>query len=300
MNKRIIALGLVTIGLIGFGLIGLDLIGSSTQAAPDRTGWPKELTFGVIPAEASQEISTRFKPLVDHLERKLGIKVKSYLGADYAAVVVGMQSGTVDLAYLGPLSYVLAARQSGAQAFARENTLKTGAGYSGVIVSKANGGVKTLAEARGKNFAFVDPQSASGYLLPMVYFAQELKLKPEAFFKNVKFGGSHEANIEAVIEGEIDVAATNDREIEVAIRDGEIKSARDLNVLWRSQPIPTAPLAYRRELPASLKAALRDAVLGFQDKKALERIGLKGFMPATDAEYEPIRKLEAIKKSLAQ
>ena len=65
MNKRIIALGLVTIGLIGFGLIGLDLIGSSTQAAPDRTGWPKELTFGVIPAEASQEISTRFKPLVN-------------------------------------------------------------------------------------------------------------------------------------------------------------------------------------------------------------------------------------------
>ncbi len=300
MNKRIIALGLVTIGLIGSGLIGLDLIGSSTQAAPDRTGWPKELTFGVIPAEASQEISTRFKPLVDHLERKLGIKVKSYLGADYAAVVVGMQSGTVDLAYLGPLSYVLAARQSGAQAFARENTLKTGAGYSSVIVSKASSQIKKLEDARGKSFAFVDPQSASGYLLPMIHFLQDKKFKPEQFFKNVKFGGSHEANIEAVIEGEIDVAATNDREIEIAIRDGEIKSARDLNVLWKSPPIPTAPLAYRKELPASLKAALREAVLGFADKKALERIGLKGFMPATDAEYEPIRKLEALKKSLAQ
>jgi phosphonate transport system substrate-binding protein len=286
--------------LLGFGLGVIGLLGLSSQAAPGRTGWPKELSFGVIPAEASQEISARFKPLVDHLERKLGLKVKAYLGADYAAVVVGLQSGKVDFAYLGPLSYVTAARQGGAEAFAREDTLKTGAGYSGVIVSKASSKIKKLEDARGKSFAFVDPQSASGYLLPMIHFLQDKKFKPEQFFKNVKFGGSHEANIEAVIDGDIDVAATNDREIEIAIKDGEIKSASDLNVLWKSQPIPTAPLAYRKELPASLKTALREAVLGFQDKKALERIGLKGFMPATDAEYEPIRKLEAIKKSLAQ
>lgn len=264
----------------------------------DRTGWPKELEFGVIPAEASQEMVARFAPLVKHLETKLGLKIKTYLGADYAAVVVGMKGGKVDLAYLGPLSYVTAARESGAQAFAKENTIKSGTGNSGVIVSRADSKIKTTADAKGKTFAFVDPNSASGYLLPMIYFTQTLQVRPEAYFRAVRFGGSHEANIESVIEGEIDVVATDEREIEVALRDGEIKSAKDLNVLWKSDPIPTAPLVYRKELPASLKAAIRDAVLSFKDTKALERIGLKGFVAATDRDYDPIRNLEEFKRSL--
>ena len=91
------------------------------------------------------------------------------------------------------------------------------------------------------------------------------------------------------------VAATNDREIDVAIRDGEIKNIKALNILWTSQTIPTFPLAYRKDLPQSLQKALREAVLSFNDKKALTRIGLKSFAPATDDEYDPIRKLEQAK-----
>ena len=96
------------------------------------------------------------------------------------------------------------------------------------------------------------------------------------------------------------MAATNDREIEIAIRDGEIKSIKDLNILWKSEPIPTAPLAYRKDLPESLKAALKQAVLEFKDKAALEKLGIKNFAAATDGEYDPIRKLEAFKSTLGK
>jgi phosphonate transport system substrate-binding protein len=68
--------------------------------------------------------------------------------------------------------------------------------------------------------------------------------------------------------------------------------------LWKSDMIPTLPIAYRKELPQTLQKALREAVLAFNNKKALERIGLKGFASATDAQYNPIRKLEEAKKSL--
>ncbi len=286
------------LGLIAaVGIVSLAA-SSFSRAAPDRTGWPAQLSFGLIPLEQSTETATRFDPFVKYLESKLGLKIRAYYGADYAAIIVGLGARSVDMAYLGPLAYVKAARQSGAQPFARENTLKTGLGYSGVIVSRADGKIKTLADAKGKSFAFVDPNSASGYLLPMVHFYQDLKINPQTYFKNVSFLGSHEASIEAVIEGEVQVAATNNREIEIAIRDGEIKSAGDLNILWKSKPIPTSPLVYRKELPESLKAALREATLSFNNKPALERLGIKGFVPARDAEYDPIRKLEAFKLAL--
>jgi phosphonate transport system substrate-binding protein len=280
--------------------IGLGLFSLSSLAQNDRAGWAKELSFGIIPLEATKESSTRFDPFAKYLERRLGIKIKSYYGADYAAIIVGLESGSVDMAYLGPLSYVIASRRAGAQAFARENTIKTGLGYSSLIVSRADSKIRTLGQAKGKTFAFVDPNSASGYLLPMVHFLKDLNIKPETYFKHVTYSGSHEASIEAVIEGEVSVAATNDREIEIAIRDGEIKSIKDLNILWKSAPIPTAPLAYRKDLPESLKAALKQAVLEFKDKTALEKLGIKNFAAATDSEYNPIRKLEEFKKTLSK
>ncbi len=268
------------------------------EAAQDRTGWPQQLEFGIIPTEKSSELAARFKPLIAHLETELGLKIKAYYGADYATVTAGMKAGTVDIGYLGPLSYVLAAREANAQAFAKEDTLKSGTGNAGVIVARRDSGIKTLADAKGKTFAFVDPQSATGYLLPMIHLTQVMKLKPQSYFKTVTFGGSHEANIESVVEGQIQTAATDERELEVAVRDGEIRGLQDLNILWKSERVPTSPLAYRRDLPASLKVALQKAVLSFKDKKALDRIGLKGFVAATDADYNVIRKLEAFKKSV--
>ena len=295
---------------LGLGLIAASLIfvsqaapnntaiANSLSSVPDRTGWASTLTFGIIPAEASLDPRERFEPLIDHLEKKLGLKIKPYFGPDYLAVIVGMASQKLDFAYMGPLAYVRAAERGGAVAFARENTIKTGLGCHSIIVSRADSGIKTLGDAKGKSFAFVDPESASGYLLPWLYLVRDLKIKPEAYFKTLSFGGSHEANIESVIEGKVQVAATNDREIDVAIRDGEIKNIKALNILWTSQTIPTFPLAYRKDLPQSLQKALREAVLSFNDKKALTRIGLKSFAPATDDEYDPIRKLEQAKKSL--
>ncbi len=296
-EKRFVVSGLIVLALSSI-LIAHDSRATALQSAPDRTGWASTLTFGIIPAEASLESRKRFQPLIDHLEQKLGLKIKPYFGPDYVAVIVGMASQKLDFAYMGPLAYVQAARRGGAVAFAKENTIKTGLGYHSLIVSRADSGIKTLSDAKGKSFAFVDPESASGYLLPWLHLVRDLKIKPETYFKNISFGGSHEANIESVIEGEVQVAATNDREIDVAIRDGEIKNIKALNILWTSQTIPTFPLAYRRDLPPSLQKALREAVLSFDNKKALERIGLKSFAPATDAEYDPIRKLEEAKESL--
>jgi phosphonate transport system substrate-binding protein len=261
--------------------------------AQDKTGWPKELNFGVIPVENLEETEARFKPLSEHLEQSLGIPVNFTIGADFAAVVVAMQFGNLDLAYLSPSAYIQAAKQAGAEAFAREDTLKTGSGFHSIIVAKAGSGIETIDDAKGKSLAFVDPNSTSGYYAPLEYFL-ETNIQPETYFSDVVFSGSHESSIEGVIEGMYDVAVTSDQEIDIAILDKEISSWDDIKILWQSELIPSSPLAYRSDLPESLKTALQEAVLSFSDEEALQEARLKGFVATTDKDYDPVRELETL------
>ena len=280
-------------------LIGLILsLSASAQNSPSRAGWPTELRFGVIPLEVSKETKARFAPLVKHLEKTLKMPVKLSIGADYAAVITAMQFGKLELAYFGPGAYVLAADRGIAQAFAMENTLESGTGDFSYIVTKASSKIRTLQDATKASFAFVDPNSTSGYLLPMRHFYVDLKLEPQKFFSQVVFSGSHEASIEGLVEGTFDVAVTSGHEVGVAIRDKEIRGWQDLRVLWKSAAIPTAPLAYRQDLPQSFKTALRDAIVNFKDPSALKVMQLKGFASAQDIDYSGVRELTQFQKTL--
>lgn len=279
-------------------LLSLGLLGSVLAQGEDRAGWPKVINFGLIPTEGSADITARFQPLFDHIEKTLGVQVKPFVGADYAAVIVAMGSGKVDVAYFGPASYVQAAERSGAVAFAKENAVKSGLGYHSVIISKANSGIKTLADAKGKDFAFTDPNSTSGYLVPISHFLQDMKVKPEDYFGRVTFSGSHEANILGVANGRIPVAATNDLDLARAVEKGAVKNLNEFNVLWTSDLIPASPLAYRKSLPESFKTALQSAVLNFKDPRGLAQLELKGYAPAKDSDYDGVRKLEEVKKQL--
>ncbi|MER3461779.1 MAG: phosphonate ABC transporter substrate-binding protein [Armatimonadota bacterium] len=278
-------------------ILALAVLSSFTPAqAAFRVGWPKELNFGVVPVESAREAEARYRPLAAHLQKVLGIPVKLAVGADYAAVVVAMQFRKLDMAYLSPSAYLEAARRARAEAFACEIIPGVGRGTHSVIVSRAQSGIRTLAHAKGQTFAFVDPQSTTGYLLPRIYFAHQA-VEPDQYFKQVVFSGSHEASIEGVVQGRYAVAATSDQEVEVAIADHEIRGWSDLNVLWKSPILPTSPLAYRRDLPDSLKTAIREAVLSFKDEGALAAMRLKGFALVEDKDYNVVRDLEELHRA---
>jgi phosphonate transport system substrate-binding protein len=268
---------------------------SSTALAQDRAGWPKTLTFGIIPTEGSAATLARWQPFFDYLGKTLGLEVKPQVGADYTAVIIAMQNKQLDVAYFGPKSYVTAVEQAGAEAMVKDNTVKGGLGYHSIIISKATSPIKTLEQAKGKNFAFVDPQSTSGYLVPLTHFVYTLKTKPDAYFSKVIFAGSHENAILAVLNGTVDVAATNDADLANAIDKGAVK-ASDFNVLYTSATIPNGPTAVRGDLPASLKTAIKTAMLNFKDPKGLDALNLKGWVSASDKDYDPIRQANAVQK----
>jgi phosphonate transport system substrate-binding protein len=257
--------------------------------AQDRTGWPEEINFSTVPTENAQDTTNRFEPFVAYLGETLGIKVNFIPQADYAAVIVAMQSGNLDIGYFGPNSYVDAVKQANAEAFAREESIESGLGYHSLIISKADSGITTMEEAQGKSFAFVDPESTSGYKVPLIHFCKEMGVNPTDYFANVAFAGKHESVILGVANGSIEIGATNDLSISSAIDKGAIKGMEEYNVLWESELIPASPIAYRGDLPDTLKTAIKDAFLNYNDEEFFASLGLVRWVGASDSDYDAFR-----------
>lgn len=275
----------------------LGLVASLTAATPS---WPDTVRFGVIPVEGGATISDRFEPLVSHLEAKLGLEVELFTATDYAGIITAMANKHIEMAYFGPKSYTEAADRAGAQAVAMENDVNGNPGYYGVIITRADSGITTLAQAKGKVFSFTDPNSTSGYLVPNVLFYRDLNVKPDEYFSQVKFSGSHNASILAVKNGDIEVAATNNIDIDRAVETGQIKGD-EFNTVWTSELIPGSPYCVRSDLPESLKVAIAGSLFAFNsNKEGLEKLQISRFTYTNDSVYDVIRYLKRLKSQLAK
>lgn len=257
--------------------------------------WPDKLVFAVIPVASSREMTESYKPLVKYLEKKLGIKIDFKVAEDYAAVITGMRFKHVDLAYLGPKSYCEAAKRANAEAIAIEIGEDGTPGYYGYIITKKGSGLKTLNDIKGHTWAFTDPHSTSGTLVPTVFFAKK-GIDPQRYFSKVIYSGSHEASILAVKNGKVDAASTNNLDFQRGL--GTHWSEEDFNIIWKSDLIPGSPIAVRKDLPDSLKLALKGAFISFDDQKGLKMLKLKGYAPAKDEMYNNIRELIKFKQQL--
>lgn len=273
----------------------LCLPAGSLAASAD---WPKHLNLGLIPTESSDNISERFDNLRQYLETKLGLDIKIQVATDYAGVITAMQFKHVDVAYFGPKSYVEAADRAGAEALVMEVLEDGTKGYHGVIITKKGSPITNMEQAKGKVWAFTDPNSTSGTLVPTVYFVKTLKIDPEKYFSKVIYSGSHESSILSVKAGKVDIASTND--LDLARGNGKAwQTDKDFQIVWTSDLIPGSPMACRKDLPDSLKKALKDAFLSYDDKDGLKKLKLQGYADVDDKTYNPIREQIEVKKQLA-
>ena len=270
----------------------------ATFANANPAHWPKKVRIGLIPTEGGADIITRFKPLIDHLQSVLGIEVEGKSASDYAGIITAMTHKHIEFAYFGPKSYTDAANKANAEAVALEMGESGQKGYYGIIISKKGSGIKTLEQAKGRVFAFNDPNSTSGYLVPMVLFKRDLKVDPEKYFSHVKWSGSHGASILGVKHGTIEVASTNDIDLRRMAEKGQV-SLDEFNIIWKSKLIPGSPMCVRGDLPESLKAAFCGALMMFNsDKMGLQKLQIGGYAPCDDSVYDVIRYLKKLKSEL--
>ena len=248
----------------------------------------KELRVGLIPSEDAQAMMRASQQVMEQLAAKTGLKVRPFVANDYNGVIEAMRSGKLDVAYLGPFSYVLASQLANAEAFAIPVSKKAGkSSYQSIIISRKDKGPDSVAKLQGKTFAFVDPSSASGHLFPKAGLKGE-GVDTDKYFSRVIFSGSHDASILAVANGKVEAASVADPIFQNAIAKGLVKG-EDFQVIWRSQEIPESPMAWRKDLDAGTKQKVAAALAEIKGLPWGDRGELNGFAATNDQAYDVVR-----------
>ena len=262
-------------------------VAASALAAAASAPAADVLNVGLVPAEDPRVMVQENQALLDHLQRTLHMEVKPFVATDYNGVIEALRAKKLDIALLGPFSYVLAASVAQVDAFALPETDRQGPTYRSVIVARKDHGIRTLQDLKGRTFAFVDPSSTSGHLFPKAALI-DAGYDPDTYFSHVIFSGGHDASAIAVQNGKVDAAAVAELLLEAAIDRGVVRR-EDVVVVWRSNPIPGAPFAYRKDLPADLKARIRASFAEIHDMPWGGRTVIKRWLPTDDAAYDVVR-----------
>jgi phosphonate transport system substrate-binding protein len=268
-------------------LILLILLSSGLATATTR------LHLVLTPSQKPTDLLAAGEDFGKALGQLVGVPVRVTVASDYAAVIEALRNRTADLAFVHPAGYVLASREAKAMIVAR-NLWHGKSTFSSRIFVRKESGFKTLEDLRGKTMAFVDPASSSGYIYPMVMLMQRGLVKgrdPKTFFREVVFSGSHDASMQALLNGHVDAIATFDLAHEQYLKD---QAQRDkLTWVAETPQIPEAGIAARDGLDPAMVNRVRAALLkirGPEYATLLKRLyDISGFEPAEDKDYDPVR-----------
>ena len=216
------------------------------------------LRVSAIPDEAPTELQRKFKPLGDYLKKETGLDVQFTPVTDYAAVVEGLASNKIDFAWLGGFTFVQAKiRTSGGAVpiVQRAEDEK----FTSKFIVPIDSPAKTLADLKGKNFAFGSPSSTSGHLMPR-YFLLQAGINPETDFKAVAFSGAHDATVAFVAAGRAEAGVLNASVMDKLVETANPNAAK-VRVLMTTPPYYDYNWTARPGLDPALARKIADAFL---------------------------------------
>jgi phosphonate transport system substrate-binding protein len=299
INRRALLAGLTVVAAAGASRL--------TSAQSWRGQYP-ELVYAVVPAENATGVTDRYTPFVDYLGRELGTKVTLRVANDYAAVIEGQRAGNIHIGYYGPASFSRA-RLTGVptDAFVIDVNSDGSKGYYSVFYVLAKSPYQKIEDLKGKNLGLVDPNSTSGYNMPL-YTLDKHGISPDTFFAKTQVTGSHENAVLALAQGTVDVAANwwnadDDSNLTRMLNKGMLKNPdgspmkkEDFRIILKSELIINSPTAMLSGLPEELKSAIRTTYLeaAAKDNAAFARLSdgkNQPFQPIDNAAYDDTIKL---------
>lgn len=266
-------------------LASMALIGQAAHAAPNPD--PDTLKIALLPDESASTVIKNNRPLKTYLEKELGKKVELIVTTDYSSMIEAMRHGRLDLAYFGPLSYVLAKQKSEIEPFAAL-VQKGSATYQSVLVANTAAGITKIADIANKNVAYGDKASTSSHLIPKSILA-EGGLKAGDNYQE-HFVGAHDAVAMAVQNGHAQAGGLSKPIFESLVQRGVIDGNK-VKVLAESKPFPQYPWTMRSNLKPELKEKIRAAFTGLKDPAVLKPFKADGFAPISDKDYDVVREL---------
>jgi phosphonate transport system substrate-binding protein len=265
----------------------------------------REINFGIISTESTQNLRQDWGPILADMERKTGFKVNAFFAPDYAGIIEAMRFNKVQVAWYGNRAAIEAVDRAGGEVFAQMVNADGSQGYTSHLIVHKDSNLRTLDDvlknAKSLSFGNGDPQSTSGFLVPGYYVFAVNKVDPRTAFK-VSRGANHETNALAVANKQVDVATNNSENLE-KMKARFPDKHDDLRIVWTSPLIPLDPLVMRTDLPASAKQRIRDFLLTYggteAEKAHLTKLSkLAGFRASDNRQLIPIRQLDLFREKL--
>lgn len=262
----------------------------------------KELNFGIISTESSQNLRRAWEPLLEDMGEELGLKVNAFFAPDYAGIIEGMRFDKVQVAWYGNKSAMEAVDRANGEIFVQTVDVSGNPGYWSLLLAHKDSPINSLEDAlncdAGYNFGNGDPNSTSGFLVPSYYVFAQNDVDPKSCFKRV-VSANHETNALAVANKRVDFA-TNNTESLSRIEMNNPKAFEKIKVVWQSPLIPSDPLVWRKDLSPDMKARIKSFFLSYgrigdnveEELEILAGIQLAPFNDSSDAQLYPIRQLE--------
>ena len=249
----------------------------------------KILRVSAIPDEAPTELQRKFAPLGRYLEREVDMQVSFVPVSDYAAVVESLNTKKLDLAWLGGFTYVQAKIMSKGAVVPLVQRAEDAVFLSRFIT--ANPAIKTLADLKGKTFAFGSPSSTSGHLMPR-FFMMKAGVNPDKDLKNIAFSGAHDATVAFVASGKSDAGVLNASVWDKLVEDKKVDLSK-VNVFATTPPYYDYNWTVRGSLDKALVTKLTDAFLKLdpnnaEHKEIMSLQRASKFIPTKSANYDGI------------
>lgn len=273
-------------------LAGLALGAPAVLAVPAWGAGNGTLTLAYIPQENPEKLVGDIATISTWLTERVGVEVKGFVTSDHAAAVEALRNGDADISFMGALPFVLAEKEIGAIPLLSE-IYRGEPVYRGRVFVRRDSGLETLADLRGRDIAFADPISESGYLYPLEEFVKAGLIKRGAeattFFGRVYFAGGYQQALQAMVNGLVDAAA--------ASQYGELllTPEQQQQVKWISQsaPIPSHLVIARKSIDPELKRRFVEAMLELnkpENRKLLAHVyGPDGYVRSDPAAFDGVR-----------
>ncbi|MGL4607748.1 MAG: phosphate/phosphite/phosphonate ABC transporter substrate-binding protein [Eubacteriaceae bacterium] len=290
------------LGRLGVLSIGLAIAVFLTGCTSSQGS--KKFVVAYLPNESTEQNADARNGMAKDLSEALGMEVEEFIASDYNAAIEGMRTGKVDMAYFGPLSFCLANERANAEpvVMKAKGGDKANATYKSVLIVKGDSPINSIKDIKGKTMAFVDPNSTSGNMIPS---AEIMKAFPEdkltmdslhtngEFFESVMFSGKHQAGLQAVIKGDVEVAPISDAILAAEIKNGNAKEG-DVKIIYSSDPIPSEPMAVRGDISQDVKDKVKAFMTGYANEEYFEKVvgdATARWIPTTVEDYKSVMEL---------
>ena len=279
-TKRIMAALVLTTVVLGL------VAGCAAKLGTEKN--PIIMSF--VPSGDTEEIVAGGNLIADMIGEKTGLKIVANVGTDFSAVREAMGAEKAHIGWLNTFNYVLAAEKYDVDVGLVTSRFGT-TSYKGQIIVRADSGIESLEDLKGKVMCWVEPSSTSGYIIPRIMLMAN-GIQDSDFAQTVE-AGSHNNVVAAVYNGDCDAGATySDARSSIEEDYPDVKDV--VAVLATTVDIPNDNVAFSKDLDADVRAKIVAALLEIaQSEEGVAALGevysIEGLEVADDSFYDGFR-----------